>query len=351
VFVTTEELASEVRARGERLGLDHPIGSTVVEHSWAELQEAMDLMAGPDGTHFVGIDTLANGLILEVDSPDRDLGAVGEGLERTLGVPVVAVSAPASSPQACNNRQDCWAPRLRPGARLTMGSRVFNSGRRCTMGFHVRVNGTSDEQFLAAGHCSRDASASTTTFHRAYHWEFPGVAEDQGRIGAQTATAFVTAPESNPGYDVARFQMPDIRTTDLIYRVAPSTTKIVANLRYPSVGDFICMSPSVSRDVTGPPAETIRCGSVTVADSKWKYNSATTCQDCWVRGARHSFHGSQQGDSGAPVWYATWGADFPAQARPVGLHVSRNEDATGGGLTRIHDALLVLGAHIALEDL
>ncbi|MFN3217641.1 MAG: hypothetical protein ACE367_14190 [Acidimicrobiales bacterium] len=348
VYVTTDALAAEVRKRGEALGLDHPIAAIVVEHSWQELQKVMDdaWAAAPEEVHSVGIDTSANRVTVEIHQSVVDRAEVRLDIEEAVDVPVTVTAAPAPDAQACNNRQDCWAPKLRPGVRLTMGSRVFDVGRRCTMGFHVRVDGTNDEQFLTAGHCARATSASVTSFRRAYHWSLPGVAGDQGRIGTQVATAFVTASAPNYGFDVARFQMPDKRATDRIYRISPSTMKIVTNLRYPRENDYICFSPSVSRNVAAPESATLSCGRITVEDTYWTISSQNNnCGNCRVRGARHDVGTTTSGDSGAPVWYPVLNLEGPAQARPVGLHVT-----SLGGMTRIHDALVVLNAHIALTN-
>ena len=352
VFVTSDVLADEVDERAAELGLDRPIEATVVEHPWDQLQKAMDeaWAAAPDDVHSVGIDTSSNGVTVEIRA-DGDAAAVGARIEESVDVPVTVTTAPAPIPQGCNNRQDCWDPVLRPGVRLTMGSRVLDVGRRCTMGFHVRVNGTGDEQLLTAGHCARATSASFTGYSKAYHWSLPGVPGDQGRIGPQTATAFVTATHPNYGWDVARFQMPDHRATDRIYRIDPSTMRIVSTLRYPRENDYVCFSPSVSRNVASPSSATISCGRITVEDIYWRYaTSTTTCSNCRVRGARHDVGSTTSGDSGAPLWYPVPNLQGPAQARPAGLHVAGSESETFGSLTRIHDALTLLNSHIALSD-
>lgn len=157
--------------------------------TWAEVDAAVE----PIG---VAVDTRDNEVEYRFLATDiAGAEAYLDDMRSHLGVSVSFVAEEAGSDTACQARDNCHDP-FRAGQFVR---RANQTGFRCTMGFHIEINGTND-QFLTAGHCGYSGSDD---------W----YANNYGLIGDERATLY--APN---GIDIMRVKVDDAdQMSDRIY--------------------------------------------------------------------------------------------------------------------------------------
>ncbi len=272
----------------------HAVRVQVVQHTEAQLLDALRGLsrsweARYGAIHLVGaaIDEEANGLSVEIGSGSgTDLSALSHDLSATAGVGVSVREVVAGGDATCTSRDSCYSP-MKAGNKVRDGS--TSGANWCTQGFLVVKNGTSDVEFLTAGHCAWDG-VGNTWYHQAY-----------GYLGAEDGTAY-----GEDGYDVMKVQFPDAQKSALIYGVSGSQ-QLTAS-RSPIQNEGVCFS--------GAKTNAIVCGTVTAATAT---RVSQTC-GCNVWGGDTNL-APIPGDSGSPLYarvYITGGTPYWLNT-PIGI--------------------------------
>lgn len=237
------------------------------------------------------IDEEANGLSVNVaPGSGTDPSALARDLSLAAGVGVTVHEVVAGGDASCTSRDSCYSP-MKAGNKVRDGS--IYGANWCTQGFLVVKNGTSDVEFLTAGHCAWDGVGSIW-YHQAY-----------GLLGAEDGTAY-----GEDGYDVMKVQFPDAQRSALIYGVSGSQ-QLTAS-RSPIQNEGVCFS--------GAKTNAIVCGTVTAATATWV---SQTC-GCNVWGGDTNL-APIPGDSGSPLYarvYITGGPHI-GSTRPSGSSITR----------------------------
>lgn len=281
------------------------------QFTFAQLEAAKDaLMREPDGlrltlsidVELASVDEAGNRLVVAIH-PSETVPAdeLRDRLVELLGVAVDIVVEAPSDEAVCNTRENCHTP-YKAGIVIRQGS---TTGTRCTMGFHIVVNVSSDEQFFTAGHCGH--TGSNTWYHAA-----------TGGIGVELATLYV-----QNGVDIMRVQMSDSQDSNQIY----GEGRVVTSSRNPMQNESVCSARGVS------PAPTIDCGTVSDTSTSW---IGGACQ-CTINGADTSGISIVLGDSGSPIYVRA------SSTSAVAIGVVNRTDGT---FAKIQGALGVWGASI-----
>lgn len=287
VVVQLTELNEAEVTRIRALDPADSLGLRIVEvkHSRKALEDAARSLSKSWRTSYpetklvgVAVDTEQNLVRVEVDAgslettaaPAEVYASAAQEAASAVGVPIVVVPSELGSDVVCTSRDNCYTP-LRAGVRIRDGS---TSGVNwCTMGFMV-IRGTSDIQFLTAGHCYKKG-VSNTWYHKNY-----------GLLGSEQATMY-----GEDGYDVMRVNMPNTQESELIYGVSGSQQ--IASARDPITNEGVCFS--------GARTDAVVCGTVTDDFRTWV---SETC-DCNVWGGDTNL-APNFGDSGAPLYSRTY---------------------------------------------
>lgn len=277
--------------------------------TFAQLEDAKNrLMAEPHGLRFslgypitrASVDEEENLLVVAI--PEDEVTAISDverELERALAVKVRVVKEGPSPEVVCATRENCHTP-MKAGIMIRQGS---TGGPPCTMGFHIVIDASSDEQFITAGHCGH--VGSNTWYHAGY-----------GNVGTEQATIYV-----QNGVDIMRVQMSDYQDSSLIY----AEGRTVSSVRDPLLNETVCASLGVRN--------AIDCGTVTDTSTTW---IGEACQ-CTINGADTGGITIQNGDSGSPI-YAR-----PNSSNAVAIGVVNR---TMGEFAKIPGALFIWGASI-----
>jgi len=224
------------------------------------------------------------------------------------GVPVVITSTTAGADATCTGADNCYNP-FEAGTRIYASSSLSSTSGKCTMGFQV-VKGTSDIEFLTAGHCAKWSGNQ---------WYLRGY----GLMGAEDGTAYAAN-----GYDVMKVQMPDSQKSTLIFGV--SGPQVMTQSRNPLLGESVCFYGSFTLAT--------KCGTVTAVNFTW---TSEGC-NCTVKGSRSNLI-PIEGDSGAPLYsrtYVTGSSNYWLNT-PLGV-----VDHQNGGFAKVIDAQTKLGVQI-----
>lgn len=229
----------------------------------------------------------ANGLAVHVaGTSSTDLMVLSSELTAETGVDVAVDNVTVADDAACTSRDSCYTP-MKAGNRVRDGSTT--GGNWCTQGFLVVENGTSNVQFLTAGHCGVKG-VGNTWYHQAY-----------GLLGAEDGTAY-----GEDGYDVMKVEFPDSQKSALIYGVSGSQ-QLTAS-RNPITNEGVCFS--------GARTDAVVCGTVTAANATWL---SQTCS-CNVWGGDTNL-APIPGDSCAPLYSRVYitGANPYWSNTPIGI--------------------------------
>ncbi len=272
----------------------HAVRVETVQHTEAQLLDALrGVSRGWALRHasvrLVGaaIDEEANGLSVGIASgSETDLSGLATDLSLEAGVGVTVHEVAVGGDATCTSRDSCYSP-MKAGNKVRDGS--TSGANWCTQGFLVVKNGTSDVEFLTAGHCAWNGVGSTW-YHQAY-----------GLLEAEDGTAY-----GEDGYDVMKVQFPDAQKSVFIYGVSGSQ-QLTAS-RSPIQNEGVCFS--------GAKTAAIVCGTVTAATATWV---SQTC-GCNVWGGDTNL-APIPGDSGAPLYarvYITGGTPYWSNT-PIGI--------------------------------
>lgn len=286
---TTRELESRLPASSRGFRVD------LVDFTWAELEDALERAFGEFERVAgirpvdVAIDTRNNRLEVAVRPESLEQAKESlESLQGTLGVPIKVISSkPGADAETCGNgntsrpRTNCWDP-IRAGVRTYQFSAGnTDSGKSCTMGFHIYVDGGSPtRQYLTAGHCGYYTSPNTEQYHSTY---FHG----GDNIGVRKATLYNTTDHR----DIMRVSIQfSTEITDRIYGTQPVYD--VDDAGDYLQGDPVCASLGVSNEID--------CGVVQSQSTSWDSETANPNLEVWGAGVTNLT--IEFGDSGSPVF-------------------------------------------------
>lgn len=283
-----------------------PSGQTIsveqVNYTETQLRDALPKaweiwrgLGGPQA-YSIAVDTPANAIRIDVD-PDALEAAEKLVSEVTdvLKVPVFIGIGEQPTDTSCSGREDCTDP-MRAGTIVRS-----NSGKICTMGFHIRVG--TDEQFLTAGHCGYSSSEN---------WNHAGY----GFIGTAEQTLY---PDQDR--DIMTIDIPDDQDSNKLYTI----TDTYADTGSPILGGVVCADLGRS--------DVFICGTVQDDFASW---ISSNC-NCVVYGADSSLN-TIPGDSGSPIVASSANNSF-------GLAVGISNTANGQ-FAIVEDALDTWGYRI-----